>query len=1276
MNPDCNILNPLQRDGTSQAMRLVRALHPDHVQVDEREIDDFLVYARDYARMIRYYSIENNPQGDWKVLIESDISVLISIIANTDLEPIRDAFKQGILLPDFFPPIIQLAKMADEWYANSIAGLPLHTFLEQIINSILNDALRNTISYALRAQEVGVAISPALINISSIRSDIWILDNIQPDPLLFSSGNTPDGLSQAVDRLRIEFRKVYDNLQAVISLAPEFLEETLEKYPEHEPHMALFLAFLGIFKIARNHLNTITRRHLNFYYREILALEPKAAQPDEVHIIFQLAKGFDTFPVAKNTDLNAGKDENKANLFYATGEELLVNKTQLDPEHGLKTIFIDKDYNNPSFGMPYTIRNIYAAPVANSADGLGANLEDEEGKWPTLGGKGNPFAGIGFAVASPMFLLGEGNRVVKIRFYLIKPLNLNYDDLIAEELRQNLQVLYTGKKAWVTALTDEVTITTYAPWPVGFIEFKITLPPEAEPVVAYNPEVIADGLNTKHPVFRFMLDNEGLVPKDKNGAIVTNNIKQSAVPFSPETSYNPGDVVSYQNDWYLNTSPATGVFPAQDANKWHRFEKSYPYKYFKPLSIFAIQITLDIDDVKNLILENDNGSINPAKPFNLFGPIPKFGSKFFIGNYEVFQKNVTALDLKMDWADLPSASFNSHYTKYVPSADIPQNDNEFTVDVEVLNGGTWSGNVTGKPLFVSNTNSAVAPAPDSPLSLNNVLSTRDLNPAPFSALTAELPRGFIRLKLNKNFLHKNFGPSVTTYVKTGSDNAPNEPYTPTLNSLTLDYEATEIINYNSLVFQDRVEQLFHFGPFGWQEFFPFDRGVDPASAVVSQKLVPEFLTPDPNDLSAQPALIDAEGSLYIGMSELEPDQTVSMLFQVAEGSANPDKAKQKVVWSFMANNRWHDFESNQILADSTNGLLTSGIVTFAMPRQMTRTNTLLPGGRHWIRGAVARDTDAISQTIAVMPQAVKATFRIQKENDLDRLKQALPAETIAKLRERQAAIKKVLQPFASFNGKVEEQVEAPTGIEGEDRFNKEYNEFYIRVSERLRHKNRGVAIFDYERLVLQRFPDIYKVKCLNHTCIGYPNHPVNYPDHQASEHAPGYVKLIVLPNLRNRNAVNALEPKVSLNRLEEIKNYLQPLISDFVVLEVKNPVFEKIQVEFNVRFFPFQEANRGFYENLLNQEIIQFLSPWLYQEGKDLQLGGKIHRSVILNFIEEREYVDFLTDFKLNHIVSDTLTIKDIEEAVAASSSSVLVSATNHIIGNDINVTCLSQTSS
>src|SRR5574337_1488525 len=74
MSEDCSNKNPLQRDGTSQAQRLLKALLPEYVAVDERKMDDLIAFAKKFAEEIRYYNIANAPDGDWVGFFTKSIS--------------------------------------------------------------------------------------------------------------------------------------------------------------------------------------------------------------------------------------------------------------------------------------------------------------------------------------------------------------------------------------------------------------------------------------------------------------------------------------------------------------------------------------------------------------------------------------------------------------------------------------------------------------------------------------------------------------------------------------------------------------------------------------------------------------------------------------------------------------------------------------------------------------------------------------------------------------------------------------------------------------------------------------------------------------------------------------------------------------------------------------------------------------------------------------------------------------------------------------------------
>ena len=1058
----------------------------------------------------------------------------------------------------------------------------------------------------------------------------------------------------------------------------EFIElGTPDKAPEHPPHMALLLSFLNLFSYLQEHINTLTAKHLDFYYHETLQLLRKKEQPDQVHLVFELAKQIDQHRLKKDTSFKAGKDTSDKNRFYGNDDELVINHAMLSEEHGLKTVFIAKTDTGD-------IRGIHKAAYANSSDGAGAAIEEEDGKWETFGSHTMPHANIGFAVASPMLYLAEGTRTISIRFNLESLQTHNNNNVLEDAIKDNMTVLLSGEKEWMPFSLMNVVITdkpdeneqsdtpdeAVPSQPGGGKPPRLTKPNHHFPLDRIEKQ------KTKRDPFSFthfaakstvkalthhasagisrrmvgefpplaMTSPVATDRQDSRSGEDANPYLEFQIVLSPEDK----SVVAYDDsllgDGLASTHPVAKFLlapPKDDKDK----DINLAYEYLNKIKIESLDIRVDVQGVKNLILENDLGVLNPAKPFHPFGPIPKKGSKFYIGSNEVFQKALQSIDLHVSWGDLPDDNFDTHYAEYTSTPTIEGND-YFKTSLKQLHKGGWELLKTPENLFHSDSESGkLLNTAGFAVKHSNELK-RPKNITPVSQYHTGLQYGFIRMELLTSFLH-NLYPTVLAQAIKSNGNVPNVPYTPLITELKLNYNAREIVDYKLLEaenFTQRVEQLFHIAPFGQVEFFPVAKTTSTTKKFIDQRLLPDFPLSPPEKAESQvsPATehATAEGSLYIGIDKLTPPQNLSILFQVAEGSASPEPKPPKVYWSYMVNNRWKAFNEAEILSDKTNGLLTSGIIHFAIPKEISNDNTLLPNKLHWIKASVKNNTESVSKLIAVIPQAVTASFR-NEQNDLSHLGVALPAETISKLKQRDPKIKSVRQPFASFDGQLPERDTA----------------FYQRVSERLRHKGRAITIFDYERLILEQFPAIYKVKCINHTQNG-------------NEFSPGYVRLIVVPYLRNKNAVDPLRPNAMVNTLREIERYISRFTSDFVTVEASNPQYEQIEVAVNVAFH--EGYDQGFYLKQLDQDIIKFLSPWLYDDAADIAFGGRIHRTWILNHIEKQEYVDFVSDFQMNHIVGSQpeVTKMNVEEAIVHSSSSVLVSCAKHIIDHTNHPTC------
>lgn len=648
------------------------------------------------------------------------------------------------------------------------------------------------------------------------------------------------------------------------------------------------------------------------------------------------------------------------------------------------------------------------------------------------------------------------------------------------------------------------------------------------------------------------------------------------------------------------------------------------------LQVNNITIATKVSGVKQFSVSTDTGAVDVSKPFMPFGATPHIGSGFVIGSKEIFGKNLTSLTIKIEWDNLP---------EFVGSPYVALGSQEAAI--YYLENGSWVNENNDQLLFdvskeklmpYKSIQSGIGDKylPGAIISFPTVSNFRNISctlntlqsllPFDYSGLTNDAyavnsKNGFMRLELSgSDFGHDAYLQSLLNVIintdgTTQTISRPNPPYTPVIKSITIDYESSSNVD---LTGNNAFSTFYHLYPFGYQ------------SPVNNATIFPVF---------------DNEGELYIGLDNVAAPQQVSVLFQLSEGSANPLKNKQPLTWSYLSSgNTWTDFDDSDI-EDQTNGLLQSGLIIFNLPDDISANAALMGGSQAWLRAGVQQNSDAICKIISVQAQAIIVAFA-DIYNTGNYYKAPVPANTISKPVIGNPSIKNIVQPYASFGGTPRE----------------DDNAFYVRVSERLRHKHRAITIWDYERMVLQQFPDIYKVKCLNNT--GMQPAPGNQPA-QWNELYPGHVTLVPVPDLKNKNAVDPLLPYTSLGVLDNIQDYILQFTSPFVNVKAINPLFEQVQFNFSVRFF--EQYDVTVYGSLLNDAITQFLCPWAFDGSKDIEFGGKISKSVVLKFIEDQYYVDYVTCFKMNHWidVDNNKVLYDVEEAIATTSRSIFTSYHN-----------------
>ncbi len=404
---------------------------------------------------------------------------------------------------------------------------------------------------------------------------------------------------------------------------------------------------------------------------------------------------------------------------------------------------------------------------------------------------------------------------------------------------------------------------------------------------------------------------------------------------------------------------------------------------------------------------------------------------------------------------------------------------------------------------------------------------------------------------------------------------PNEPWTPTIKEISLDYTATAILEDIDLI-----------------HLYPYAGTYKHEEIELQPTLFPTFCD---------------EGTLFLGLKELVPGNNLNILFQLAEATSDSESDKEEVHWHYLDNNVWRPLRKGfEVLDDATENLTASGIVKFAMPANMTKDNTVMPKDLHWIKASIAKNSKAVSETTGIHPQAILVIFTNDEANDKLRLSQPLSAQSISKLNEADANVKSVQQPYETYGGRIPE-------MEGQ---------FYVRVSELLRHKGRAIQKFDYERLALEAFPQLFKAKCINHSfALDAHLYKNDFP------YAGGYVILAVIPDLYKLKAGNSFEPKVPVSIIEKIDAYVRKRTSPFVRFRAMNPRYEKINFSLRVKLMPGKDEN--YFREKLKQDLKELLAPWAVGKYDKLTFGQCVYRSDIIRFLENTDYVDFINDFQM-----------------------------------------------
>ncbi|MBB1487167.1 hypothetical protein [Oceanospirillum sediminis] len=623
----------------------------------------------------------------------------------------------------------------------------------------------------------------------------------------------------------------------------------------------------------------------------------------------------------------------------------------------------------------------------------------------------------------------------------------------------------------------------------------------------------------------------------------------------------------------------------------------FPYSVFRSFTLNQLDIETRVDNVTDLQIYNSEGQADPSQPFAPFGSQPGQQSWCVLGNYEAARKPLTELRLRIHWADLPALS--DGFTEYYQGYETAYSNDSFRIMLETLKDGEWKNTVAtqGVPMFRTHADSGrlsecsgyIAGVSGKFKPVRHTLREDQFH---YNIRSRD---GLFRLTLAdpvSGFGHHEYAPLLSKRLLENARTKkqqplPALPYTPTVSRLALGYTARSRISLNGK-HPRRDVRILHLHPFGYEQIWPI--------AGQQNRYQPVCFFPR----------YAGDGNLFIGIEASELQGQINLFFRMDDSTrltSQPDS--DQLQWFFLTGNRWQRLNSQQIISDSTHGFMTSGIITLDLPAGLDRSHTVMPDGLFWLRVSSLQGLEHPGNCLTVATHVVKATMALQQTAALS-ASDELQIEQMAREGDWQPARKisglapAVTMDYEAGNSRIEQEPE-----------------FRERVSERLRHKGRAVTPWDYERLILQHFPGIDRVRCF---C------GVRF-DQTGS--FPGHILIIVRKKVMDCAHSACGSHRISTRLLVQIKAFLQSVSSPFVSIDVRNPEYERVQVRCTVTFQP--DEHHGLALRRLNQALCEYLCPWQHT-GMNQGFGWQPEVRQIESFISHQSYVSYVTDFSVLQI--------------------------------------------
>lgn len=652
----------------------------------------------------------------------------------------------------------------------------------------------------------------------------------------------------------------------------------------------------------------------------------------------------------------------------------------------------------------------------------------------------------------------------------------------------------------------------------------------------------------------------------------------------------------------------------------------FPYSWTKRMLFYKMKINARVEGSRKIKIYNELGEVDANMPFYPFGVQPERGNWMVFGSYELALKPVVKAGLTCRWMGLSRdpGGLAGYYAAY---GEAVKNDS-FRIRTEWLKDGKWEGaEESGRSLFTVGDEGVVDDT-------GYIICEPEKRMPPVRPGEQEYEwgrsgNGFMRVVFTApemGFGHKLYRRLFAEIMMRNSRRkkqlpVPAEPLSPQVDNLLLDYEAEEELLFKAGQVPG-VTCLYHISPSVYDDMAPVPTN-EPVRFVegADNKFILSLGFKGAAGYNRLRFFIDFAPYLV----ESIPDAPLP-----EEGeTAYPDVPVRHSSWSVFRAVGWASLPAVAVLRDDTEGFMRSGLIEIELPDVVTETD-IRTDRLFWLRGEFSGTKNSFPTIRGIYMNVVEAVG--EKGGKVG----GIPLGTVWKTEKNLPGIASVVQAATGSGGK---------GAESKE-------DMALRLATRIAGRGRVVTAGDYERAVLEHFPQVAKVKCLPAVDVkGWKRR--------------GVVTVVVMQKRETGEM-----PMCTNSLLLEVEERLGRLATRFAIIDVINPVYEEMTVRCRLVLMPGNVP--GVVIKRLADKLNRIIAPWL-AAGEMPEFGYGFSLQAVRNVLLEDAGVARLIGLSVLHVTPEKERvyrlneyIPDVENEVTVKASApwcVAIPAANHLIG-------------